>query len=496
VVLDDRAFAVIEDEHVVIREIATGDVVSRWAAPESSNLTATPWGDVLLVQKAAAGERLMQCRSLSGELRWSCPPPDFPWPAFAAGDFMVLAQSGSLRAYGRSGTVRWVAGHDGVRDPERPGDPVVMTDYPVRIDRDRVLVHLSWATGRGVFEVDGAEPGIRAADAVMRSPATTVIGPERDYLIVSALGRSDIGHMDYVWPLRLQRLDGTVIWEHRVPAEFDSVTVAPAGGFVVSGSPSDKIWTDYGQWQDLSDRTFARLIDADGDEVWTWYAPSLVAYSAVTDSDGTVYTGSDGKLFALVAPEAEDESGSAAVPLARTSHEAQVYLDLSVCECGESRFPRTSTTIVLPDGELGSRYTGTCPSCGAERTYVFRLPKISEDVSTEGEIVYGLGSRPSELLDAAQWLWVADRYAVAVPAHPERLEGQTRRVAKSRLMAATAAVGEAEKFVPDQAERVPDTALWSDLGRQMLAREPGRLDAARMSLRRESYQRVLRAMSP
>jgi hypothetical protein len=505
--LDEHLIARMEQEQVVIRDCLTGMIRHRWEAPDSSWLVETPWGDVLLFQARTFDDRAVRCITRDGRARWEVPmsnaPVDYPPTPFAVGDLMVIDHGGALRAYDRAGVLQWVARHDAIRTPaDDDGERIQLTEL-ARIDRSRVLAGLMWDEGSGLFEIDGRGPSVRQigdAPFVVKSPIRVRTGPGDDYLIAGARGQIDIGHMDYVYPLRVVRPDGSTVWEHQLSAEFTNLDVMPDGGYVVSGSPTAKVWREYGQWQDLSDRTYARLIDAAGAEVWTWYAPGLVTPAAVAGPDGTVYVGSEGRLYALVISESGQAGAAVAEatpepPLARTSHEANLYLDLTPCECGEGRLPRTSAVIELPDGRLGSRYTGVCPSCGTERTYVFRLPDISQDVSTDDEIVYGLGDQPSELLDPAQWLLVADRYAGAVPAQSEGLRGDARRIAKTRLMAASAAVYEAEKFLPDLAERIPADRIRSDIGRRWLVQEPGRFDAARMAMRRETYERALREIT-
>jgi hypothetical protein len=168
------------------------------------------------------------------------------------------------------------------------------------------------------------------------------------------------------------------------------------------------------------------------------------------------------------------------VPLARTSQEAHLCIDLTPCSCGETRFPRSGVLIDLPGGEPARRYSGECPGCGAEREFLFRLPAVPEDVTSDDEIVYGLGTRPSELIDPGQWLWAADRYAAAVPADPERLDGDARRLARTRLQAAVAALEEVAKFIPEDAGSVPASAFWTTPGRAEFARASGRFDRARL----------------
>lgn len=185
------------------------------------------------------------------------------------------------------------------------------------------------------------------------------------------------------------------------------------------------------------------------------------------------------------------------VPLARTSTEAHLYMDLRPCDCGETTFPRSSSVIELGE-DLASRYSGTCPTCGTDREFVFRLPD-EVVLPVAGTVVYGDGA-PSELLDPGEWLWVADRYASAVPADVAGLDAQgspaaqttqAAQEARSRLSAAVAAMGEVIAFVPRGAEEVPAEAFWSDLGRSVRDEEPGRFARDRLEAVRDTYERIL-----
>lgn len=172
--------------------------------------------------------------------------------------------------------------------------------------------------------------------------------------------------------------------------------------------------------------------------------------------------------------------------LARSAHEAHLYMDMHSCECGEVRFGRSSTVVTLPDGAVASRYSGSCGRCGGPREFVFRLP--AEPLSNEGgELRYG-GTGPSQLLDAGEWLWVADRYARAVPADPHRLPPAERRRAQGRLEAAAAAIDEVLKFVPPEEPAVPPASVWSERGGALYAREPGRFRASRLAAVRDGYR--------
>lgn len=136
-----------------------------------------------------------------------------------------------------------------------------------------------------------------------------------------------------------------------------------------------------------------------------------------------------------------------AFAVARTRDEAQLYLELHPCpDCGSIDAPWEQALIEV-DGELTSSYAAICPGCNAHREYLFGLPV--RETPVRGWPTFG-GPEPSEVLDAGQWLDVADSAASEVPADP----GEAGKV----LAVARAAVDEVIKFVP--AGRRRRTAGW------------------------------------
>lgn len=164
--------------------------------------------------------------------------------------------------------------------------------------------------------------------------------------------------------------------------------------------------------------------------------------------------------------------------IARTEDETLLYLDLHPCpDCGSVE-TGWQHGLADEDGELVISYAGTCSGCGAEREYLFGLPE-HESV---GPFPNFGGPGPSELVDAGQWLAVADRAAGSVPA-----DGPLDEEAVTVLRVARAAVEEVLKFVPPDADRVPDDAFWTDEGRQVRDAEPGRFRVERLLVVRDSY---------
>lgn len=167
-----------------------------------------------------------------------------------------------------------------------------------------------------------------------------------------------------------------------------------------------------------------------------------------------------------------------AFAVARTRDEAHLYLDLHPCgKCGsvETAWGTGLTTV---EGELVNRYAGACGECGEQREYLFGLP--DRPVVPKGYPTFG-GEEPSQLLDAGEWLWVADLTAGNVPTHdPDE--------AHRALATAAAAIEEIVKFVPPGQDETPADAFWSDRGHKMRAAEPGRFQLDRLMIVRDTYR--------
>jgi hypothetical protein len=175
--------------------------------------------------------------------------------------------------------------------------------------------------------------------------------------------------------------------------------------------------------------------------------------------------------------------------LARTNAEAHLYMELNPCEnCGEREFEPTDQ-VIFAEGDLASRYTGTCPRCGVYREFTFRLP---DDViiPESDEPVFGDDS-PSTLIDAGEWLWIADLIARSTPAEPEDgMSAEARLQIRVELRTAAAAVGEAAKFVPPGGDRVPLEAVWTPRGRAVYEDEPGRFRLSRLQVVQRTYRGI------
>ncbi len=164
--------------------------------------------------------------------------------------------------------------------------------------------------------------------------------------------------------------------------------------------------------------------------------------------------------------------------VARTRDEALLYLELHPCEdCGSADADWQYGLTEDDDGGLAGSYAAVCPGCGAEREYLFGLP----DRETAGDWPNFGGPEPSEVLDAGQWMEVADLNAGAVPENDAA-------AATRALSVARAAVEEVIKFVPEGHAEVPGDAFWTDAGRRARDAEPGRFRLDRLMVVRDTYR--------
>jgi hypothetical protein len=153
----------------------------------------------------------------------------------------------------------------------------------------------------------------------------------------------------------------------------------------------------------------------------------------------------------------------------RSSLECRTYIELHPCACGDATVPR-SAGVQSTDTALVAIYAGRCPTCGAERRFEFALDDEIVPFDSFG------GARPSSILDAGQFLAIADAHAKVMPATADHLD-----IAISALV-------EVLKLIPDGADAVPEETITE--GRDVYDREPGRFRRARL----EAVLNVYRSM--
>ncbi|MBT8493349.1 MAG: hypothetical protein KJO07_09860 [Deltaproteobacteria bacterium] len=148
---------------------------------------------------------------------------------------------------------------------------------------------------------------------------------------------------------------------------------------------------------------------------------------------------------------------------ARSAAEADLYVDLECEAAGEVPQSRKRKKTERRRQTFWS-YQIRCAS-GKLLEFEFELDGLPEPKpGLRRKVEYG-GKEPSRLIDAGEWLRVADRHANLAPKSVAGLPERQRREAAGNLEIAIAAVGETLKFIPAGGDRVSSTVLTSTRGK-------------------------------
>lgn len=159
--------------------------------------------------------------------------------------------------------------------------------------------------------------------------------------------------------------------------------------------------------------------------------------------------------------------------LARSVPEARIYMAIVPCACSFRGFDAPSRLVAEGEG-LAVEASGYCPSCGAERR--FRIALGDERVPP-GELG---NAAASVLIDAGQWLAIADDRSARVPANLDGLDPDRKRRARADLGEAIAALREVLKFIPVGEDTVPRSAFFTAEGKRVALADPRRLSRIRL----------------
>jgi hypothetical protein len=186
--------------------------------------------------------------------------------------------------------------------------------------------------------------------------------------------------------------------------------------------------------------------------------------------------------------------GFSSLPYARTFDEAYLYMDLRPCPCGESDFEKTSTTV-LDEPRHTVRFGGECTGCGRYRRFTFEMPDALPDLSAD--VGYGTGGEPSRLLDAGEWLGIADLFdtnARELAATADLSDDETFSQVRYLASAAVAATDEAMLFLPPgvaDEDAVPEGAFWSQAGRAIYELAGERFGRAALAAERAARRQAV-----
>jgi hypothetical protein len=172
---------------------------------------------------------------------------------------------------------------------------------------------------------------------------------------------------------------------------------------------------------------------------------------------------------------------------ARTLAEAQVYVSLMTA--ADPAAPAVQPAPIEPGANLAQGEDAwTLTSAAGDIT----VPYASEDAARAVGSRFGLGV--SQLVDAAQWAVVASTYARRALEADMAYTGQSdqdRDSVELNWEFAAEAIGEALKFLPDDADEVPEAAVWSEFGRQARAQNPQLLSRGKLFDDLEYYRGTL-----
>jgi hypothetical protein len=213
---------------------------------------------------------------------------------------LALTDGVSLRAYDLEGELLWIADRDGFRDA---GDADATTTVPgggaiARVSDGRFLAKLAGAglcvvdaTSRTIHPLEG-QVGVRPSFAIPEIPGS-------GRCVAAACPGREIGNGVWTWGVVARRLNGDVLWEHRLETKPLGVIADAAGTVLVWSSPDKQDWAKYRHWYELSRECLVHAIDPSGQRRWTWMAPGPLTGSLAIGGEGEVYAAAEGRLWAL-----------------------------------------------------------------------------------------------------------------------------------------------------------------------------------------------------
>ncbi|RSS52919.1 hypothetical protein EF912_18820 [Streptomyces sp. WAC07061] len=171
--------------------------------------------------------------------------------------------------------------------------------------------------------------------------------------------------------------------------------------------------------------------------------------------------------------------------ITRSAQESHLYMDLHACVCGANRFDREHH-VEDRDGVLVSVYEGACSECGRTRVFEF----VFADDRPVAPPAFG-GPEPSQIIDPGEFLWVARRLSLASGQRLLNTPNAEHREIRPTVAYAAAALEEVVKFLPEEADRIPEERFTSELGREMYAQDPSRFKRAFLVSTLERDRKIL-----
>lgn len=170
--------------------------------------------------------------------------------------------------------------------------------------------------------------------------------------------------------------------------------------------------------------------------------------------------------------------------IARSAQEAHLYMDLHACVCGAAELDRQQR-LEDRDGTLISVYQGSCRQCGRLRTFEFTIPDDQPPPPAFG------GPKPSHIIDPGEFLWVVDQVSTESGLRLLSAPLTEHREIGAATAYAIAALEEVEKFLPKDADRIPENRFTSQRGRELYAKDPTRFTHQDLTSALELKRRIL-----
>jgi hypothetical protein len=151
--------------------------------------------------------------------------------------------------------------------------------------------------------------------------------------------------------------------------------------------------------------------------------------------------------------------------VARTAAEAHLYVDLECEALGEVPIERKQRPASKRNVRQVIEFTMYEVRCQSGKLLEFEfsvLPK--ERPGLRRSVSYG-GKEPSQLLDAGDWMLIADRHVGKAPKSVAGMSEKARKLAKEDLQIAIACVDEILKFIRPGETSVSSTTLTGNRGK-------------------------------
>ncbi|WP_155371648.1 PQQ-binding-like beta-propeller repeat protein [Catellatospora vulcania] len=292
----------IEDDRIVTRDLATGEVVASFdGGPRAHRLEFDPWGGFVFRHLVRPDQREVRRVGLDGELHWAVPLPGLRdgYRLRAFKDFVVFDVDKRLYAYDRDGELRWAAwAWPGVR-LDQPADKDDRVNGLWDYDANHLLARFDWYAGGGYYLVDAfGDAREFITTRQVSEPLAVLPGVAGGPVRLAVQGPTRQQQMIYTYPIWMIEGDRAV-WTHDLDVAPVTLTAGTEGTLIVSASPDQRRWDTYHWLRPLWHETFVRCLNADGTTRWTWYAPGVITQHPELGRDGTVYVGAAGRLYAL-----------------------------------------------------------------------------------------------------------------------------------------------------------------------------------------------------